>query len=153
KGQIVSFLAREYDLLVRVGGPNAGHKVFGDPPYTHHQLPSGTRYNTEARLLIGPGAVLNVDKLLVEIGDCGVDAGRLVIDRRAMVIAARDIRAERKLVRDIGSTGSGTGAATARRIMGRHSGTKLAGDEPRLRPYLGDAFRVLEDAYLNGQRV
>ena len=27
KGHIASHLAREYDLLVRVGGPNAGHKV------------------------------------------------------------------------------------------------------------------------------
>ncbi|MCI4347409.1 MAG: adenylosuccinate synthetase [Thermoplasmata archaeon] len=153
KGQIVSFIAREYDLLVRVGGPNAGHKVFGDPPYTHHQLPSGTRYNTEARLLIGPGAVLNVEKLVQEIADCGVDSKRLVIDRNAMVIEPRDIKAELKLKRDIGSTGSGTGAATSRRIMGRHKGTKLARDISALRPYLGDAFRVLEDAYLNGQRV
>jgi adenylosuccinate synthase len=49
KGHIASHLAREYDLLVRVGGPNAGHKVFQDPvPYTHHQLPSGTRFS-EAR--------------------------------------------------------------------------------------------------------
>lgn len=30
KGHIASYLAREYDLLVRVGGPNAGHKVHLD---------------------------------------------------------------------------------------------------------------------------
>lgn len=153
KGQIVSFIAREYDLLVRVGGPNAGHKVFGDPPFTHHQLPSGTRFNTQAKLLIGPGAVINVEKLLKEISACEVDSKRLVIDRNAMVIEQADILAEANLVRDIGSTGSGTGAATARRIMGRRTGTRLAGDVPELRPYLGDAFLVLEQAYLNGQRV
>ena len=28
KGQIAAFLSNEYDLLVRVGGPNAGHTVF-----------------------------------------------------------------------------------------------------------------------------
>jgi adenylosuccinate synthase len=27
KGQVASYLSSEYDLLVRVGGPNAGHKV------------------------------------------------------------------------------------------------------------------------------
>jgi adenylosuccinate synthase len=44
KGQIVAHLAKEYDLLIRVGGPNAGHSVFEVPkPYAHHQLPSGTR--------------------------------------------------------------------------------------------------------------
>lgn len=26
KGQVVAYLSREYDLLIRVGGPNAGHK-------------------------------------------------------------------------------------------------------------------------------
>src|ERR1700733_608567 len=35
KGHIASFLSREYSLLVRVGGPNAGHKVYEFPePYT-----------------------------------------------------------------------------------------------------------------------
>ena len=44
KGHIASYLAPEYDILIRVGGPNAGHKVFEDPkPYVHHLLPSGTR--------------------------------------------------------------------------------------------------------------
>lgn len=151
KGQIVSHIAKDYDLLVRVGGPNAGHKVFGDPPYTHHQLPSGTRY-CEAKLLIGPGAVLHVGKLLKEISECGVDAKRLSIDGRAMTIEQADIDAERELVRGIGSTGSGTGAATARRIMGRGE-TRLARSCPELRPYIGDAFSVLEDAYFHGKRI
>ena len=34
KGHIASFLAREYALLVRVGGPNAGHKVFLEDGHT-----------------------------------------------------------------------------------------------------------------------
>ena len=57
KGQIAHYLGKEYDLLVRVGGPNAGHKVFEIPPYTHHHLPSGTR-KSDAHLLIGAGAVI-----------------------------------------------------------------------------------------------
>ena len=88
KGQIAAFLSGEYDLLIRVGGPNAGHTVFELPkPYTHHQLPSGTRRNENVRLLIGPGAVLDVDKLLVEIAECKVDVGRLGIDGAAMIIS------------------------------------------------------------------
>jgi adenylosuccinate synthase len=63
KGHIAAFIAPEYDVLVRVGGPNAGHTVFDTPPYTHHQLPSGTR-RCEAKLVIGPGAVLDQEKLL-----------------------------------------------------------------------------------------
>lgn len=153
KGQIVSYLAREYDLLVRVGGPNAGHKVFEIPePYAHHQLPSGTR-KSEARLLIGPGAVLRVDKLLREIADCGVDAQRLCIDGNAMIITEDDINAEAELVKNIGSTGQGVGAATARRIMQRKKGTLLAKHIPELKPFWGNALDILEDAFSQNERV
>jgi len=153
KGQIVSYLAREYDLLVRVGGPNAGHTVFEVPKsYAHNQLPSGTK-KSEARLLIGPGAVLRVDKLLREIAECEVDAQRLRIDRNAMIINEDDINAEAELVKNIGSTGQGVGAATARRIMQRKKGTLLAKHIPELKPFLGDALDVLEDAFSRNEKV
>ena len=154
KGQIAAYLAKDYDLLVRVGGPNAGHKVFELPqPYTHHQLPSGTRRTDRPGLLIGPGAVLNVSTLLTEIADCGVDAARLRIDRGAMVIAAEDFGAEKDLVRNIGSTGQGVGAATSRRILQRNKETKLAGDVPELKPYICDALNVLHETLSNNGRV
>jgi len=153
KGHIVAYLAREYNLLIRVGGPNAGHKVFEVPePYAHHQLPSGTR-KSEAKLLIGPGAVLRVDKLLKEISDCGVDAQRLCIDGNAMVINEDDISAEAELVKNIGSTGQGVGAATARRIMQRNKDTLLAKHIPALKPFLGNALDLLEDAYSRNEKV
>ena len=154
KGQIAAYVSRDYDLLVRVGGPNAGHKVFETPaPYTHHQLPSGTRRSENARLLIGPGAVLNVKKLQEEIAQCGVDVGRLKIDRAAMVISCEDVRTEKKLVEKIGSTGQGVGAATARRILKRFASTKLAKDMPDLEPYLCDALDVLSDAFAENGRI
>ena len=153
KGQIVAYLSREYDLLVRVGGPNAGHKVFEEPePYAHHQLPSGTR-KSDAKLLIGPGAVLNPKSLLKEIADCKVDKERLCIDRNAMIITDEDIVSEADLVKNIGSTGQGVGAATARRILKRHRSTLLAQHIPELRPFLGSALEILEDAFSQNRRV
>ena len=142
KGQIAAFLSGEYDLLIRVGGPNAGHTVFELPkPYTHHQLPSGTRRNENPRLLIGPGAVLDVDKLLVEIAECKVDVGRLGIDGAAMIISAKDKENEKGLVAGIGSTGQGAGAALSRRILGRNSeDIRLARDIPELAPYMCSAL-------------
>lgn len=90
KGQVAAFLASEYDLLVRVGGPNAGHTVFRSPePYTFHHLPSGT-FASKARLVIGPGAVLDAEKLLKEIAECSVDFERLSIDPQAMTISDVD---------------------------------------------------------------
>jgi adenylosuccinate synthase len=154
KGHVASYLAREYDILVRVGGPNAGHTVFHDPePYTHHHLPSGTRFS-RARLLIAPGAVLSVPSLLQEIADCDVSTERLSIDPQAMVIDKEDIAREKKLVESIGSTGQGVGAATARRILGRSETPRLARDIPELKPYTTKPVReVLEQAYLERRRI
>jgi adenylosuccinate synthase len=155
KGHIVSYLAREYDLLVRVGGPNAGHTVmtFEGGTFVHHQLPSGTLTNPTAKLLIAPGAVLRVDKLLKEINDCGVDAARLRIDGRAVVIRDEDIDAETDLEARIGSTRQGVGAATARRIMQRGGDVTLVRDIPELSPYVAPADEILALAYARGDRI
>ena len=153
KGQIAAYLAKEYDLLVRVGGPNAGHKVYEEPePYPHHQLPSGTR-RCEAQLLIGPGAVLNVSKLFKEIAECGVSADRLCIDRQAMIICDEDCDNEEGLKRGIGSTGQGVGAATARRITERHKFPRLARDVLELNPFLGNAIEILTDIFSRNGRI
>jgi len=154
KGQIAAFLAPEYDLLVRVGGPNAGHSVheFGGK-YVYHHLPSGTRASS-ARLLLAPGCVIGVSTLLKEIADCNADRGRLVIDRQAMVISPDDIRSEQSLVASIGSTGQGVGAATARKIRDRMPGkTKLAKDIPELAPFVGEAWRTLEKVFAERKTV
>lgn len=155
KGQVAAYLAPEYELLVRVGGPNAGHKVWGKPvPYAFHQLPSGTR-RCEARLLIGAGAIINVETLLREIAECRVEHDRLSIDPQAMIISAADRRREVQMVNRIGSTGQGVGAATARRIMGRghNPKPKLARDIPELKPFVRQGQQVLEDAFRRRWRV
>jgi adenylosuccinate synthase len=156
KGQVTAYLSPEYQLLVRVGGPNAGHKVWEWPePYAFHQLPSGTR-KCGANLLIGAGAVINVQTLLREIAECDVEPKRLTIDPQAMIISSDDLKKEGRLIASIGSTGQGVGAATARRIMGRSGNPKvfLARDIPELRPFTTKTAReVLEDAFDKRWRV
>lgn len=156
KGNIAYYLAPEYDILARVGGPNAGHKVPTTPPYTHRLLPSGTRANPKARLVIGPGATLDTALLLEEISDCDIEPGRLYIDPQAMIIEAADKEAEQGLVSAIGSTGKGGGAAAARRITGRHGGdppVRLARDAPELAPFIRPAADVFDEAYRSGHRI
>jgi adenylosuccinate synthase len=155
KGNVVAYLSPEYDILVRVGGPNAGHKVYEEPEaYTHHQLPAGTR-RSQARLLIGPGATIRVDKLLKEIAECDVEAERLCIDANTMIISDDDIEAEEQGIKAIGSTGQGVGTAMARRIMGRFDSHSplLARDIPELQPYLCSIADILDEAYSNGNRI
>jgi len=152
KGNIAYAIGSEYDLLCRVGGPNAGHKVPLDQPFTHRLLPSAT-LTSEAPILIGPGAVLNVGVLFDELAASGVEDGRLHIDPQAMIISNEDIAAEEDLVKAIGSTGQGVGAATARRITGRRDGVELALQVGLLKPFIAPAHEILADAYAKGARI
>jgi adenylosuccinate synthase len=157
KGNIVAYLANEYDILVRVGGPNAGHTVASsDGKIVHHQLPSGTRVS-KAKILLGPGITLNVKKLLEEIQASEIGPDRLSIDPQATIIEQEDIDNEEKGVKGtIASTGSGSGEAKARRIRNRgKSGEqiRLAKDVPELEEYLGETEKLLEEAYREGKSV
>jgi len=155
KGHISSYLAPEYDYLLRVGGPNAGHTVYEEPkPYTFHHLPSGSR-NSEAKLILGPGAVLKLDKLLEEINECQVATDRLFIDPQAVLITQQDVDLEMERLRgSIGSTAQGVGAATARRVMRGAAGeVTRAADVRELAPFLRPTLDVLEEAFAAGSRV
>ncbi|MGM4924724.1 adenylosuccinate synthetase [Tardiphaga sp. 804_B3_N1_9] len=161
KGHVAAYLARNYDYLVRVGGPNAGHTVSSESGiYTYHQLPSGSR-DTNAILLLGPGMTLRVPDLLEEIRDCNITPDRLFIDPQAMIIEDEDIKTEAALIQKIASTGRGSGAAMARRILGRKPGAiRLAKDVPELEqyvgatePYRGAIVANLERAYQAGSSI
>ncbi|WP_448092356.1 adenylosuccinate synthetase [Pseudomonas lini] len=162
KGNIVAYLAREYDVMIRVGGPNAGHTVASSAgPYTYHHLPSGSR-DVTARLLLGPGMTIHLPGLLKEIEECGIGKDRLFIDPQATIIEEEDIGTERggHLVSTIASTGSGSGAAAARRILSRGKEIRLARDVDELRPYVGTPGNYhgctsdrLEEAYRSGHSI
>lgn len=156
KGNIAAYLAPEYDYLVRVGGPNAGHKVktAAQKSYTFHQLPSGTAHSN-AKLVIGPGAVINPEILLKEIKTNEIGIDRLFIDPNAMLISDEDRESEKKLVDDIASTGSGTGYAAARRIMyrGQPSRVKLVNEHPQLKKFAKPALDVFDDAFRHGKKI
>ena len=174
KGNIVNYIAREYSLLVRVGGPNAGHSVFFEPePYIFHHLPSGARSAPDAKLLIGPGATIYLPILMQEIVECQIESNRLFIDPQAMIISDSDRSIEKILKKTMGSTGQGVGAATARRIINRVPRKKisksnqfvpelglfghpveLARDIRELKPYVQrESCEVLEDVFSHNGRV
>ncbi len=155
KGNIAWHLAPEYDLLVRVGGPNAAHKVplSSDREHTHYTLPSGTLAG-DAALLLGPGAVIHLPTLIKEVADTkgNVDYQRLSIDPQAFIIEDEDIEREAELRARIASTASGVGEATARRVL-RGTGVRLARDVTDLEPYCRPAAEVLEAAYARHERI
>lgn len=154
KGNIAFHIAPDYDLLVRVGGPNAAHKVYlaSGEIFTHTSLPSGTQ-NGDMPLMIGPGAVVCPPELLSEIARCDVSNERLSIDPQVMVIEEKDQEIEAgDLAERISSTASGTGSATARRVM-RGADVRLARDVPELQPYIRSTDEILERAYASRWRI
>lgn len=157
KGQIAAHISPEYDCLMRVGGPNAGHTVF-EKPFKHvfHLLPSGTYRAPQTKLLIGPGAVLNLEKILEEIRTFGITSDRLVIDENAVIISKADIEAEGKVKDNISSTGQGVGVATAGNILARLLGEdkhKAKHFKKELGHFLGSTHYELEDLFSEGKRV
>jgi len=160
KGNIAAYLSKEYDVLIRVGGPNAGHTVASESgEYTYHQLPSGSKDCT-AEILLGPGMTIDVRKLLKEIKECGITEERLFIDPDAMIIGLKDKQAERKLKEGIASTGSGSGAAAARKITQRDNKVRLAKNILSLAKYVGkgqkprgSTLRRLELAYSKNKSI
>ncbi len=82
KGKIISYLALhdKPSIVVRGGaGPNAGHTIKdGDKIYKVRMLPSGF-LNKDAKVMVGPGVVVNPSVLLKEINDFDVE-GRAFLD-------------------------------------------------------------------------
>lgn len=153
KGHIAWYMSPEYDWLIRVGGPNAGHTVrVGNGSYTFHSLPSGS-LTSRAKLIIGPGAAIDVQQVLGEIKDCQIESGRLFIDPQVMIITDKDRRAEQKLIGAIGSTGQGVGHAQANRILMRHKPPLMAGEVAELRPFVRKTAEVLDEAFASGKGI
>jgi len=159
KGHVCSYLAPGYDMLVRVGGPNAGHWAALPEKIKYIQLPSGTAANPKADIVIGAGATLYLRQVLDEIRERGLTGARLSIDPQAIIIEEADRTYETSLGDVIGSTKQGVGTATARKILGRiepspiGSPVRLARDISELREFVRSAIPLFEAAYAKGKKI
>jgi len=154
KGKIISYLAVKDNpsIVVRGGaGPNAGHTIRdGDKVYKVRMLPSGF-LNKNARVMIGPGVVINPDVLLKEIEDFKAQ-GRSFIDKNCGIIEEKHLTRDSKgdLKEKIGSTGSGTGPANADRAM---RVLRLARDLDSLTSLTIDVPQEINSALASNQNV
>lgn len=152
KGKIVAYLANEFKMAIRTGGPNAGHTIeHGDTFYKLQSIPC-TVINPACRLAIGAGGVIDLDILQHEITEHQVATSRLVIDPQAVIIRPEHIEAETTLKQDIGSTGKGVGAAVAAKAR-RTADVCLARESDALQPYLGDVTGIANEVIAQGGRV
>ena len=154
KGKIISYLAIKDNpkIIVRGGaGPNAGHTIRdGDKVYKVRMLPSGF-LNKDAKVMIGPGVVINPDILKKEIQDFNV-SGRSFIDKQCGIIEETHLTRDSKgeLKEKIGSTGSGTGPANADRAM---RVLKLAKDIDSLSSLVIDVPQAINSALSANENV
>lgn len=154
KGKIISYLAAKDSpyIVVRGGaGPNAGHTIRdGDRTYKVRMLPSGF-LNRNAKVMIGPGVVVDPDVLLREVDEFGAQE-RAFVDANCGIIEAghRERDSGGRLKETIGSTGSGTGPANADRAMRT---LRLARDVPSLSGMTVDVPHEVNSALASGKDV
>lgn len=162
KGKVALHLAREHgpdSLVVRVGGSNSGHTAFDREGNRHalRQLPAGAIDGNP--MLIAPGSYIDVEVLLEEIAELGVESGSLFIDPQARLItsAHKGWEGNSMLKANIGSTASGTGAAVIAAIARNSPSLKLASpraaDDERLANFLRPASNILAEYLDKGRRV
>ena len=154
KGKVISYLAKKDspNIIVRGGaGPNAGHTIKdGKNTYKVRMLPSGF-LNRDAKVMIGPGVVIDPDVLLREIKE--FDAKKQTfIDANCGIIenSHRERDSGGRLKEKIGSTGSGTGPANSDRALRT---LKLARDVPSLSGMITDVPHQINSALAAGYNV
>jgi adenylosuccinate synthase len=147
KGKVTHHLLKsgEYTHCIRFnGGCNAGHTIYHDgTKFVTHHIPAGVFFGIPS--IIGPGCVLNVNKLLSEmtkLADAGIElAHTLKIANNVHIITEEHIK-EDSLDEKIGTTKSGNGPAY-RDKYGRNGMRAI--DIPFLKPFLIDVYEELHN--------
>lgn len=156
KGKVAHYLANtmQAKYAVRCGGSNSGHTVIDDDNNVRifRQLPTAAIL-PEVKLALCAGSYIDVEVLLHEIASTKIDKTRLVIDEEAVIITpeCKIIEKESGLIPEIGSTGSGTGAAVAARVQ--RTGVTFARDIQALRPYIVNVAETLRNCLNKKERI
>jgi len=153
KGKIAGYIAlsKNYKYAVRTGSINAGHTVvYNGREYKLRTISAGF-VNKIAKLLIPPGALIRLDVFFHELRELNVE-DRVFVDYNTGVITEEHVNRERgdSILKSIGSTAQGVGAAMADRVLRR---LKLARDYPALAKFLTDVPLLINNALDRGEGV
>ncbi len=154
KGKVVAYLSlsRKPFAVVRTGATNAGHTVVHQGNvWKLRAVPSGF-VEKRARLYLARGMLVDKEVFLSEVRSLGL-RGRVWIDYNTGIITWEHVSRERSddyLMKNVGSTGTGVGAAMVERVLRR---LRLARDYPELKEFLTDTQAELLDALDKGENV
>ena len=124
KGKVALEFAKSESasVAIRIGGSNSGHTIIDDEGRARafRHLPTACVL-PDVTSIIGPGSYIDKSVLLQEIEETGLSKERLLIDENAVLITDehKQFETDANFRGEIGSTGSGTGAAVISRIMRR----------------------------------
>lgn len=166
KGQVAGTIGREWkpDTVVCANGPNAGHtyqwfdglnnSLENYPNYRkviHMTLPVTSVLPSVRNILLGPGAVIDIQRLYEEITqNLDLFSGKRLIIHPMASIVTQDHRDREKSFVTIGSTMKGTAEAVIekmRRLPGANIARKWAPQLESLTPSLSIKCMVNEQAY------
>jgi adenylosuccinate synthase len=153
KGKIISYLALKdkIDFCVRTGSVNAAHTIWYDGKrYALHMVPGGF-VNSKCRLLIGPGANIQVEQFLKEVEETNVKH-RIGVDNQASIIEEKHSTQDKTNLhlKGLGTTGWGVGPAVEERVRRT---AKLAREIPELKLYLADVATEINSALSEQKKV
>lgn len=133
KGKVSAVLASKCERphFVRCGGPNSGHTVTKDGKLISLRQLSASTNVKGSMFYVSAGCVIDEDRFIMEADLLGIPQDKLIVDPMAILTDERDKQNELNLVTNIGSTGSGNGAAFVRRIQRLHD-NKFVSDSPRI---------------------
>lgn len=122
-GMLAELFGRRVDYVTSNAGPNSGHTSYYEgEKIVLQQLPTfgvvGTKAGCfEGMIFMNAGAIIDADKIEVEIALHDIRPFRVFIHPNAALVSPRALAMEQELRDRIGSTGKGTGAAQARKVM------------------------------------
>ncbi|MBU2576840.1 MAG: adenylosuccinate synthetase [Nanoarchaeota archaeon] len=156
KGKISAYLAREYNAMIRSGGPQAGHSFYvGDKKFVNRQIPCGV-FNPDCYFYLSASSLINLDVLNEEIQRYGICPDRLMIDNHAMVVTDKHVKleGERKLKERLASTLEGVGAAQVEKVW-REAKVfdSYASEIPELYFFCNDTESAIDHQILAGHTI
>lgn len=157
KGKVSHYFAKKFGatVCVKVSGTNSGHTVYDAQgvPHILRVLPSPCLL-PGMRCVIPAGAYFQPELLFQECKDVGFPLENLYIHPNAGIITPENEREERwgALRERIGSTLSGTGAATCHRIMCDGEFTRAC-ELPELDTYLVDTTIFMRKELNRGEHI
>lgn len=162
KGKLFGYLYSKFpeiNIAVCDFMPNAGHTYVDNDgkSFVSKILPVGALFDTVQYILIGPHAVFDIDRLMMEIEEVVKFTGnhtiynRLRIHPLACVVHKDDKKAEFASLNGIASTMQGSAEAVMRKIKRDPAHANLAKNYNVLQPFLADTYylmnKLLDDGY------